>query len=398
MKKKILIISNFTRLPWENSNSRFIYLIDLIDKNKFDVELIASNFFHSEKRKRKDLSNQIKDYKITLIDEPGYKKNVCLKRFYSHYKFAKNVEKYLKTIQKPDFIYAAVPSLDVADVASKFAKENNIEFAIDIQDLWPEAFKMVFNIPVISNLIFYPMKVKADNIYKNADYIFAVSETYAQRALKVNSKYKEKKVVYLGTDLKYFDKCKEFSKEIKNKDNFEITYLGTLGNSYDIKNVIDAIKILNDKGINNILFNLFGNGPLEDEFKDYAKEKNVKSNFTGRLDYEKMIGKLCNSDIAINALKKGAAQSIINKVGDYAAAGLPVINTLENDEYKKLVEEYNIGFNVEPGNPIKLAEKIEVLYNDKALREKMGSNNRRLAEERFDRSNSYKNIIKIIEK
>lgn len=32
MKKKILIIANFVTLPWENGNSRFTYIIDLIDK------------------------------------------------------------------------------------------------------------------------------------------------------------------------------------------------------------------------------------------------------------------------------------------------------------------------------------------------------------------------------
>ncbi len=36
-----------------------------------------------------------------------------------------------------------MPSLDVAKVAAKYAKENNIRFIIDIQDLWPEAFRMV---------------------------------------------------------------------------------------------------------------------------------------------------------------------------------------------------------------------------------------------------------------
>ena len=119
MKKKILIIANFVTLPWENGNSRFTYIIDLLDKEKYEVELITSSFWHENKIQRQENDSALNlDYDITLIKEPGYKKNVSLKRFYSHHIFAKNVKKYLDTIEKPDIIYSAVPSLAVAKVAS----------------------------------------------------------------------------------------------------------------------------------------------------------------------------------------------------------------------------------------------------------------------------------------
>ncbi len=398
MKKKILIVANFVTLPWENGNSRFIYLIDLIDKEKYDVELITSSFSHDKKMQREDKSNELNlNYKITLINEPGYNKNVSLKRFYSHYKFSKNVKKYLETIEKPDIIYASVPSLDVAKVTSTYAEKNNIKFIIDIQDLWPEAFKMVFNIPLVSDIIFYPMKKQADYIYSKADSIVAVSNTYMGRATMVNKKYKEKLCVFLGTELEKFDKAKKEFEIVPFDDVVRIAYIGTLGHSYDIKCVIDSIKILNEKGIKNILFAVMGSGPLQEEFEAYSKEKEVNSDFTGRLCYEEMVGKLCSCDIAVNPIKAGSAGSIINKVGDYAAAGLPVVNLQESKEYRKLVEDYQIGFNCENGNAQDLAEKIEMLYNDKELRRRLGANNRRLAEEKFDRQHTYLAIKKLLE-
>ncbi len=321
MKKKILIISNFTGLPSENSNSRFIYIMNLIDKEKFDVELIAPSFCHEKKVQRENnLENNTKDYKITLINEPGYKKHVSLKRFYSHYKFAKNVKKYLETVDKPYIIYCAVPSLDVAKVAGEYAKKNNIRFILDIQDLWPEAFKMVFNIPIISNLIFKPMEIMANNIYKKADDLIAVSETYLTRGTKINKNCKNKLSVFLGTELEKFDNAKKQFEIVPFDDVIRIAYIGTLGHSYDIKCVIDAIKILNEKGIKNVLFAIMGSGPLQEEFESYAKMQGVNSDFTGRLCYEEMVGKLCSCDIAVNPIKAGSAGSIINKVGDYAAA------------------------------------------------------------------------------
>lgn len=115
------------------------------------------------------------------------------------------------------------------------------------------------------------------------------------------------------------------------------------------------------------------------------------------LEYGEMIGKLSSCDIAVNSITKNAAQSIVNKVGDYAASSLPVINNQENEEYKNLVNDYQIGFNVANSNPYEMAEKIEILYKDKELCKKLGKNNRKLAEEKFNRKESYKEIIKIIE-
>ncbi len=399
---QVLIIAHFMQTPSENGNSRFTYIANLLgDKKENQIELITSSFSHKYKEQRV-ISNEPIDklnYKLKTINEPGYKKNVSLKRFYSHYIMGKNLKKYLNKLDyKPDVIYCAVPSLDVGRVTAKYAKKNNIRFIIDVQDLWPEAFKMVFNLPIISNLIFWPMKKLANYIYKNADDIVAVSETYANRASGVNEKYKHKLSVFLGTDLDFFDECKKKNKCIFDDEIIRIAYIGTLGHSYDIKCIIDAIKLLNDREIKNIKFVIMGDGPLKQEFENYAKQKNIDSEFTGRLPYEEMVGKLCSCDIAVNPIMHNAAQSIINKVGDYAAAGLPVVSTQECEEYRKLVENYNIGFNCDNGNIQDISEKLERLIKNKELRTKMGENNRKLAEEKFDRRVTYKQIVDLVMK
>lgn len=396
MKKDILIIANFTRLPCENGNSRFPYIANLIDSEKYNVELITSTFSHAEKKQRENNNDERIKYKITLLKEPGYKKNVSVKRFFSHHIFAINLKKYLKKRPKPDIIYCAIPSLSVGKVVAKYTKKNNIRFIIDIQDLWPEAFKMVLNIPIISNILFYPMKRDADYIYSSADEIVAVSETYCNRALKVNKKVKNGLSVFLGTDLQYFDECAKKNKIEFNDNIIRIAYIGTLGHSYNIPIVIDAIRYLNDKGINNIRLIVMGDGPLKMSFEKYAKEKRVDCEFTGRLKYEKMVGLLCSCDIAVNPIKSGSAGSIINKVGDYAAAGLPVINTQENNEYRNLVEKYEIGYNSSNEDLEDIVEKLEKLIENKETRERIGKNNRKLAEEKFDRRKTYDEIVEII--
>lgn len=396
MKKKVLLIAHFMDAQNEKTNNRFNYIAEQLCKEDVELEVITSDFSHRQKKKRKIEDNKIDKYKLTMLKEPSYNKNISLRRFYSHFILGKNLKKYLKGIKEiPDIIYCAVPSLNVAKVAAKYANKNNIRFIIDVQDLWPEAFKLVFKVPIISNIIFYPMRKSADYIYKSANDIIAVSNTYLRRATKVNTQSKNQLSVFLGTELKNFDMYSG-KKQYVDDNNVKLVYIGTLGHSYDITCIIDAIKILKDKNIDNIKFIVMGDGPLKENFESYAKSKGIQVEFTGMLEYKEMVKRLVNCDIAVNPISKGAAQSIINKVGDYAAAALPVINTQECEEYRKLVEDYQIGFNCENGNIVDISQKIEKLCEDKNLIEKLGKNNRKLAEEKFDRQNTYKKIINVI--
>lgn len=394
--KDVLIIAHFTQVPGEEGNGRFHYIAEKLDKQKSSVEVVTTDFSHRTKKRREVTDEQKKDisYKLTLLKEPNYLKNVSLKRFYSHYMMGRALKKYLLKRKKPDVIYCAIPSLDVAKVAAKFAKKNKIYFVIDIQDLWPEAFKMIFNVPIVKDLIFYPMKRKADYVYTNADKIIAVSQTYVDRALLINKRYKESHSVYLGTDLKFVDNLILKNKlEIKPNNEIWVVYIGTLGHSYDLTSVIDALLILKNRGIDNIKLIVMGDGPLKRKFEDYANEQEIYSKFTGRLDYSKMLGILKECDIAINPIKAGSAGSIINKVGDYAATGLPVINTQESLEYRNIVQKYMIGLNCLNNNSNDLAEKLYKIYSDKELRTEMGKNNRKIAEKYFDRGYTYQVIF-----
>lgn len=397
----ILIVSQYLRdiESLNGNNSRFIYLAKMLGADKKNnIEIITSNFSHGKKRRFKKI-DQSEFFKITAFEEPGYPKNVCLSRFYSHAILAKNIGKYLVGRKTPDCIYCAVPSLDVAKVIAEYCKCNRVRFIIDIQDLWPEAFKMVFNIPFISNLFFLPVERIANQIYEQADEIVAVSKTYCKRAMQVNKKADEAHTVFLGTKLEDFDNNAKKECPVKlDSERIKLAYCGTLGSSYDLTCVIDALDIMNQKCAETPLFVVMGDGPRKDEFRDYAHKKNVDTLFTGRLDYGDMCAALCKCDMVVNPITKGAAQSIINKHADYAASGLPVLNTQECQEYRDLVDEYNMGFNCVNNDAYDLAEKIMLLINDAELRSRMGKNARKCAEGRFDRKYTYEKIVEIINK
>lgn len=395
----IVIVSQYLRNieNFDGNNSRFVYLAKMLEE-QHEVEIITSDFLHASKVHAKNIGN-LRKIKVTAIHEPGYPKNVCLRRFYSHEKLAKGIEKYLDSRKKPNVCYCASPSLDVAYAVAKYCEKNKIRFIVDIQDLWPEAFKMVFHVPVMSDLIFAPMKKKADKVYGIADEIVAVSDTYCERALQVNKKCTRSHVVFLGTSLETFDTNANTADVLIKKseeDGLWLGYCGSLVASYDIPCVISALKILKDKGLEVPKFIVMGDGARKAEFEEESKNAGIDAVFTGRLQYDQMCAQLVQCDIVVNPIVKGSAASIINKHGDYASAGLPVLNTQESLEYRNLIENYNMGINCKNGDAEDLAEKLKLLIENKELRIKMGKNARRCAEEKFDRKNSYLELIKCV--
>lgn len=392
----ILMIANYVQFNSEGGNSRFTYLLGILKGRGHSLELVTTKFNH-ETKKHRDSEKLIEEvrsdnYKLSLLDEPGYKKNISLARVHSGLILAKNLRSYLSNIPKPDVIYCACPSVDFAAEAIRYAKRNNIRIIVDIQDLWPEAFRLVLNIPFISSALFLPMTLKSKYIYKNADLIVAVSDTYLRHAASLVRRDANGVVVYLGTDLGVVDRY--LSKKKNNQKLFTVGYVGTLGASYNIKGIIDAIRTLDN---NDIQFTVMGDGPMFDELKRYAKLSGINHDFTGRIPYDKMMERLSECDIAVNPIYDRSAGSIINKVGDYAAARLPVINTQSSDEYKNLVCQYGIGFNCQNQDIVDVANKIQLLIENPDMRKQMGKNNRRLAEERFDRAKTYKDIYDAIE-
>lgn len=395
---KIVIIANFTRLLDGEREGRFNYLADALVERGHQVELIITDFYHTTKTKRPEPRRDLYDFKITECHEPGYKKNVSIGRLYSHWVWGRNVYKYLNTIGKPDLVYCAVPSLTAAKLAAKYCQKKGVRFVTDVQDLWPEAFYMAVHNKLLQKL-FLPMKISADKAYAASDLAVAVSDTYVKRTMAVNKKNAKGVSVFLGNDGALFESEKGKYNVERKGDEILLCYIGGLKDSYDIPCVIDAMVLVDaNKQFNQkVRFVVIGEGPFRPRFEQYAKEKQINCTFLGSKPYTEMASLLCSCDMCINPIVKGSAASIINKVGDYALSGLPVINTQESPEYRALIDEYKCGINCECGNAVQVADAIVKLATNKDLRDQMSEGSRLLAQEKFDRRNTYLRIIEAIE-
>lgn len=399
--KKIAVISMGVKLDNEKGYSRFRYIGEFLSDAGYQVDLITTTFQHWEKAQRNLDEIKKENYKFNLkfIYEPGYKKNIDLRRIRSHRIAAKNLRQLLEKEGDYDLIYCEIPPNDVALAAAEYAKEKGIPFVPDVNDLWPEAMRMVLDVPVISDVLFYPLLRDAEKVYALVSGIIGTSDEYRDRPLKHQKLDVPKKTVYVGNEIAEFDAGVEvYSPQIpKEEREFWVSYAGTIGTSYDIRTMVLAGKELLKRGRTRIKIKILGGGPLKEELETLAKEQNCSNvEFVGYAPYPKMTAYLAKSDILVNSFVKKAPQSIVTKIGDYLAAGKPMINTCMSPEFRNKVEHDGFGINIMPEDVNVLADAIEKLYEDEAGRTEMGKKARTIAEEQFDRPQSYKKIIELI--
>ena len=398
---KIAVITMGVRLNGEKGYTRFRYICEFLADAGYQVDLITTTFQHWEKAQRDVEKIKADSYRfgIKFIYEPGYRKNVDLRRIRSHRIAAKNLTALLEREGDYDLLYAEIPPNDVALAAAEFAQRRGIPFVADVNDLWPEAMRMVLDIPVFSDILFYPLKRDAEKVYRLVSGVIGTSDEYRDRPFRNQDRPVPRETVYVGNELSVFDAGAEENMGSIRKESgeFWVTYAGTSGTSYDIRTMILSAEELAGRGRKNIKFKILGDGPMKKELEDLAVSRNISNvEFLGYAPYDKMAAYLKASDILVNSFVRKAPQSIVTKIGDYLAAGRAMINTCMSPEFRAKVENDGFGVNIIPEDAGILADAVESLYQDEALRLEMGRRARRIAEEQFDRPQSYRRIEKLI--
>lgn len=389
-KKHILICAPFVTFPGEPGSNRFIAIARKLAET-YNVTLITSRFSHSIKKHRYDIP-YLKDVRVVMLDEPGYKKNLGYARVKSHWYFCQNLKKYLRNDDVFDLVYSAFPLVQTNLILKKLCVNKSIPFLVDVQDVWPEAISGA--IPWLSGKIgrflMLPLTARSNAVYAAANGLIAVSETYLKRANISNLTSQYKAVVYLGSDKIWFNEDETLSIRDTSRP-LKAVYLGTLGGSYDVETIVRAAA-----RIPNVDIEVIGYGPNEKGLRLLNDQLGAPVSFTGALSHDEAMRRTMQADVAINAIKGQALQSITNKLSDYFCAGLPIISSQNNEEVKELL---SIGGGVSyiPGDVDSLANVLSKLASDPGKLMDMALCNRRLARELFYRPKTYKRIVDLVD-
>ena len=403
--KRIAVVTQGVKLGDETRGyTRFRFIAESLAREGFEVDLITSTFQHWDKAQRVTSRDCYRGlpYRVRFVYEPGYKKNLDVRRINSHRVFARNLRELFKSrfAANPhayDLIYSEIPPNDMALACAEVASARGIPYVCDVNDLWPEAMRMAVDVPVVSDVAFAPFAFDAKRVYKLISAAVGTSDEYANRPAQDRTEPYEKRTVYVGNQLSVFDEgaAAHVDDVHKPADEFWVIYAGMLGASYDIATLVEASNIAHAKD-SRIRCKILGDGPDKEKLVKLAAELGAPVDFVGYAPYALMAAYLRASDVTVNSLVKSAAQSIVTKIGDYCAAGIPMINTGSSPEMRAKVDEWGIGLNVEAEEPRILADAILELADDPDRCAEMGANARRVAEEKFDQEHSYQVIVDLV--
>lgn len=371
----------------------------------YEVVWWTANFSHHFKKYRsegwKDL--RINDnYIIRLVPTSSYKKNIGFGRQRKDYLFGKNFLKEVNKYDVPDLILAAENPMTMGKPAFFYANKHNVPIIYDQMDVWPEFLIKVLPFPVSSvvNFIMKPVYKRRKKIYKHLSGSVALGKNYLEFMFGVSPELRNKPhaLVYNGIDVDEFRKnlnnrCKDdFLK--KNKDEIWCIFAGTLGPSYDIKTVIDCAKELYRCENNKYKFLIAGSGPLEIDVRNAQRDyKNII--YVGKLKPDELIPIYGMCDIGLCSYSAGSNVDMPDKIYDYTAAGLAVVNSL-GGEVRDYVSEYEIGCNYISGDYKSLAKSIEkICKNGKISMFKENSFNLGM---NFDKNVQNKKLLEVVEK
>ncbi len=382
----------------------------LVDRGH-DVLWWNADFFHVTKKHRfgEDKTVEIEPrYTIQFIHGPGYKKHISLTRFWDHRVIAKKFLIQAQQTTCPDLILCSLPTLDLADAATKFGKKHGIPVVLDIRDLWPDIMEESapqFLRP-LARLALTPYYRMASRACRKATAFTGNTPKFVDWGLAKTKRartewdkdfpfgYEEPVMSQEETD----DADAFWREQGINQHAKEpvVTYIGMIGQNFQDDIIISAAETVWKK--RQAIFVFCGGGDKLDELRKQNRQ-NHRIILPGWVDAKKIWRLMKHTTIALTSYKdsENYRSSFTNKEIEYMAGGLPQLFSIDEGYVADLIRDNEIGLTY-GGSAERLADSILRLLDDEPYRKKLAENARKLYLEKYQSQAVYDQMAEHLEK
>lgn len=310
------------------------------------------------------------------------------RRMLKFYEFAQAAERVAKGLDRPDIVFATHTPLTVGLAGIALRRYFDVPFVFEVRDLWPEA---LVNVGALSNpAAIWWLRRMARRIYRAADHIVALSPGMKEGIVQAGVAAEKVTVIPNASDLDLFrpDLDGSASRErLGLGRRFAAIYFGAMGVANGLEYVIEAARILAQRGNDHIVLVLHGDGGKRPALEKLAREYGLTNVVFSDLvpDKEQVARLVAGCDVCLTIYR--AAQEHTwspNKMFDALAAGKPVLVNVPG-WLGETVDRNHAGWYLDPHRPEALADALEALPQQPELCRRMGANARALAEREFDR-------------
>jgi glycosyltransferase involved in cell wall biosynthesis len=181
----------------------------------------------------------------------------------------------------------------------------------------------------------------------------------------------------------------------ENSDQCVVLYAGLHGLAQGLSQVLDvAEQVANQPRIR---FVLVGDGPEKSLLISSMKSRKLDNVvFLDPVPANQVSAMLLAADILLVTLKEYIPGAVPSKIYESMASGKPIV-LVANGEPADIVRQYQAGLVVEPQNINSFAQALTTLSTDPVLRNQLGINGRKAAEEFFNRDKIVAHFIQHLE-
>lgn len=315
----IWIVNPFDNLPVEGYRpQRYWLMAEAFAAAGHGVTLWSQDWSHAKKARRGAYPENC-PFTLRYIHVPGYRRNICLKRIWSHWRFARNWAARAAAIaERPDIVIVSSPPLFIGDEVRRYCADIGAKYVVDIMDAWPETFERV-----VPRWSLFWMRVIARSNYRSAAGITAVTKSYIELAKRYGAGC-PMHLCYHGIRL---DRGADGADSGRKPDpgSVRLVYAGNMSLSYDLSTVVDAVK-----ADGSLSLDLAGSGPDEPSLRKRAEDC-ARIRFHGYLGENGLRRLLASADVGLIPMFDESCVGVPYKLADYAAAGLPIASSLHGE-------------------------------------------------------------------
>jgi colanic acid biosynthesis glycosyl transferase WcaI len=241
-------------------------------------------------------------------------------------------------------------------------------FVFELRDLWPESIRAV---GAMEEGVVYRLLTWLEMfLYRRASRIVCVTGTFRKQLVERGIPPEKIAVVRNGVDTTTYQP-RPADSELLRAHGLEgkrvVGFLGTLGMAHALGSVLEAARLLQEQGRDDLVFLLAGSGAEREALVARAKDLGLDNVvILPRQPKSAMPGLWAACDISLITLRDQPLFSTVipSKIFESMGMGLPIVISIPRGEAVDIVEDSGAGVWVAPEDPTALANALVGLVDE----------------------------------
>ena len=295
------------------------------------------------------------NYRIVGLKGRLYKRSISLARFKNHVDVARSFTELAGDLPPPDVVLASYPTEELCRAILDYCEPRRIPVAIDIRDFWPDIFAEILPGPLklAAPLVFSGIERSARKTLARASALSGMTASALQWGQSKAKRPPRQNDFWFP-----FSYPRQQEVTPVPHEGVRLVFLGTLSHRSNIETVIDAMRLLEARGVP-ARFDVYGTGEAEAALA--ARAEGLQSvTLHGWVAASDISDIMAHSDLGVLPyVRSDFHLSLPNKFVEYLAGGLGVLSCTEG-EVRNMIGARDCGIWVESA-PEQIAGSIAAL-------------------------------------